>query len=85
MVSQKDTVIIDKDKVPGVRLVGAYTFLRDMGKTLAKDKAIQLVAADATEAKKIQNRWRAYFKGKAHSRKEVSPEGKITLYLWLDS
>jgi len=85
MVSQKDVTVIDKDKVPAGKLVGTYTFLRDMGGTLEKDKAIQVTAKDAAEAKKIQNRWRAYFKGVAHSRKEVLPGGKITVYLWKES
>jgi len=85
MVSRKDVLIIDKDKVPAGKLVGTYTFLRDMGKTLEKDKAIQTTAKDAAEAKKIQNRWRAYFKGVAHSRKEVLPDGKVTIYLWKES
>lgn len=85
MERRKDVLIIDKDKVPAGKLVGTYTFLRDMGKTLEKDKAIQLTAKDATEAKRIQNRWRAYFKGIAHSRKEAQPDGKITIYLWKES
>lgn len=85
MVSQKDTTIIDKAKVPAGKVVGTFTFLRDIGKTLAKDKAVQLTAGDAAEAKKVQNRWRAYFKGTAHSRKEALPDGKITVYLWLES
>ncbi len=85
MIDRKDVAVIDKDKVPAGKLVGAYTFLRDMGKTLEKDKAIQVTAKDAAEAKKIQNRWRAYFKGNAHSRKEARPDGKITVYLWKES
>ncbi|GAH45298.1 unnamed protein product [marine sediment metagenome] len=85
MVSKENIIIIDKDKVPPGRLVGTYTFLRDMGKTLEKDKAIQLTAKDAAEAKKVQNRWRAYYKGVAHSRKEELPSGKITVYLWKES
>lgn len=85
MVSRKDVLLIDKDKVPAGKLVGTYTFLRDMGKLLEKDKAIQLTAKDTAEAKKVQNRWRAYFKGTAHSRKEVLPDGKVTVYLWKES
>lgn len=85
MVEKKDTLIIDKSKVPAGKLVGAFTFLRDMGKTLATEKAIQIKTEDAPEAKKVQNRWRAYFKGKAHSRREVQPDGKIIVYLWLES
>lgn len=84
MVNRKDATIIALDKVPPSKLVGTYTFLRDMGKGLAKDQAIQLTANDATEAKKVQNRWRSYFKGKAHSKKETT-NGKITVYLWLES
>lgn len=85
MTSQKDATIIDKNKVPAGKLVGAYTFLRDMGKTLEKDKAIQIKTGDAAEAKKIQNRWRAYFKKEARTRREVQPDGKIMVYLWLES
>lgn len=84
MVNQQDLVIIDKAKMPAGKVIGQYTFLRDAGKKLADNKAILVKAADAPEAKKIQSRWRAYFKGNAHSRKEVSPDGKITVYLWLE-
>ena len=85
MVSKENVTVIDKDKVPAGKLVGTYTFLRDMGKILEGDKAIQLTASNAAETKKIQNRWRAYFKGVAHSRKEVLPDGKVTIYLWKES
>lgn len=84
MVNQEDATIISLDKVPPSKLVGAYTFLRDMGKVLGKNEAIQLTATDAIEARKVQNRWRSYFKGKAHSKKETT-NGKITIYLWLES
>ena len=85
MVSKNDVTVIDKAKVPAGKLVGTYTFLRDIGKTLEKDKAIQLTASNAAEAKKIQNRWRAYFKSNAHSRKELPLNGKVTIYLWKES
>lgn len=84
MVNKKDVTVIDKDKVPAGKQVGEYTFLRDMGKTLTKDQALQLKAQDAGEAKKIQNRWRAYFKKEARTRREVLTDGKITVYLWLE-
>ncbi|GAI15663.1 unnamed protein product [marine sediment metagenome] len=35
MVSKKDVTIVDRDKVPPGKLVGAYTFLRDMGNILS--------------------------------------------------
>lgn len=83
MVTKKDVHIINKSDVPAGRLIGQYTFLRDIGKTLSKDKAIEIVAKDAAEAKKIQNRWRAYFKGNTRSQREVQPDGKIKVYLSL--
>ncbi len=82
MVNAKDVNIIDKDKVPAGKLVGTYTFLRDMGKTLEKDKAIQVKAKDAAEAKKVQNRWRAYFKGESHTRHEAQSDGSVLVFLW---
>ncbi len=82
MVSQKDITIIEKGKIPAGKLIGTYTFLRDVGKTLEKDKAIQVMAKDVAEAKKVQNRWRAYFKGTAHSRKEVQSNKTVIIYLW---
>lgn len=85
MVSQKDALVIDKAKVPVGKVVGTYTFLRDMGKTLEKNEAIKITAPSQPDAKKIQTRWRAYFKGAAHSRKEALPEGKVLVYLWLES
>lgn len=84
MVSQKDALIIDKDYVPAAKVAGSYTFLRDMGKVLENDKAIQVKAVDAAEAKKVQNRWRAYFKKEAKTRKEVQSDGKVAVYLWLE-
>ncbi|GAI82962.1 unnamed protein product [marine sediment metagenome] len=84
MVSKKDTVIIDKGKVPAAKLVGSYTFLRDMGKALKDDEAIKVNCLNAVEAKKIQNRWRAYFKKEACTRREIQPDGKIIVYLWLE-
>lgn len=85
MVSQKDATIIGRADVPAGRIVATYTFLRDMGKTLEKDKAIRIKAADATEAKKIQNRWRAYFKKEARTRKDVRPDGTVMVFLWKES
>lgn len=84
MSDKRNALIIDKDKVPAGKIIGAFTFLRDMGETLGKNKAIQIEASDAQEAKKIQSRWRIYFKGRGHSRKQVSDD-KITIYLWLES
>lgn len=84
MVSKKDTVIIDKEKVPAAKVAGSYTFLRDMGKALEKDKAIQVNCLNAVEAKKVQNRWRAYFKKEACTRREIQPDGRIIVYLWLE-
>lgn len=83
MITQKDILTVDKDRVPLGKLVGAYAFLKDMGKALEGNKALQVPVEDATEAKTIQRRWRAYFKKEAHSRRQVQPDGKITLYLWL--
>ena len=83
MVTQKDVTVIDKDKIPVGRVVGTYTFLRDMGKALAKGQALQVPVADASEAKKVTGRWRAYFKGRAHSNREVKGD-KITVFLSLD-
>lgn len=83
MASQKDATIIDKTSIPAGKVIGTFTFLRDMGKTLAKNKAIQVTAEDAQEAKKIQNRWRSYFKNEARTRKEIKDD-KITVYLWLE-
>jgi len=85
VVDKKNVTIIEKDKVPGVKLVGEYTFLRDMGKGLKDEQAIQIKVKEAPEAKKIQNRWRAYFKGKAHTRKETQPDGSLLIYLWKES
>ena len=82
MSTREDASIVSMDKLPAPRIIGAYTFLRDMGKTLTKGKAIEIRADDAAEAKKIQNRWRAYFKGEAHTRKAAQPDGKVILYLW---
>jgi len=85
MVSKDNVTIIGKDKVPAGKLVGTYTFLRDIGETLEDNKAIQLTTSNTAEAKKIQNRWRAYFKKNSHSRKEVLPNSKVTVYLWKES
>jgi len=83
MVEQKDANVIDKTKVPAGRAIGAYTFLRDMGKKLTKSQAIEVSVKDTPEASKVQNRWRSYFKKDAHSRRETQANGKITVYLWL--
>lgn len=85
MVTKKDVLVIDKAAVPKARLVGSYTFLRDMGKALEKKQALQIKVADATEAKKVQSRWRSYFKGNAHSRKEAQPDNTLIVYLWLEN
>lgn len=85
MVTKNDTLVIDKSKVPTGKVVGTFTFLRDMGKALPNDKAIQVKAGDAAEAKKIQNRWRSYFKKQGKSRREVQPDNKILVFLWLES
>ncbi len=85
MVSQKDATIVGKAEVPAGRMVATYTFLRDMGKTLKKDKAIRIKATDATSAKKIQNRWRAYFKKGARTRKDVQADGSVLVFLWIES
>lgn len=84
MTDQKDALVIAKADVPTGKVVGTYTFLRDMGKTLGNDKAIQVKATDSGEAKKVQNRWRAYFKKEAKTRKEVQADGKVLVYLWLE-
>lgn len=85
MIDPKSATIIPKDKVPEGKLISKYTFLRDMGAKLTKEQAIQLKADDATEAKRIQSRWRSYFKKNGHSRREVFPDGKIMVYLWRES
>ena len=85
MITEKDAVVIDKSAIPTGKLIGKYTFLRDMGKTLAKEKAIQITTTDAKEAKKIQNRWRSYFKMQGKSRREIQPDSKIVIHLWLVS
>ena len=84
MIDVKDASIIEKSKVPAGKVTGTYTFLKDMGEKLSKEQAISVKAGDVAEAKKVQNRWRSYFKGKAHSRRELLPDGKATVYLWLD-
>lgn len=83
MAGQKDITIIDKSKIPVGKVKGTYTFLRDTGETLASNKAILITTTDVTEAKRIQNRWRSYFKSEARTRKEVK-DNKITVYLWLE-
>jgi len=81
-MDQKDVVVVGKDKVPAGRASGAYVLLKEMGQKLEKDKALQVKAKDAAEAKKLQNRWRAYFKKEACTRRDVQPDGSIMVYLW---
>jgi len=83
MATKKDATIIEKASIPAGKVVGTFTFLREMGETLTENKAIAITATDVQEAKKIQNRWRAYFKMEAKTRKEVKGD-KITVYLWLE-
>jgi len=85
MVDKKNVTVIPKEQVPGAKLVGEYTFLRDMGKDLKDEQAIQVKTKDTTEAKRVQNRWRAYFKSEAHTRKEVQKDGSVIVYLWKES
>ena len=85
MVEKNNATVIQKKTIPVGGVVGTFTFLRDMGKKLKEEEAISVKADDASEAKKIQNRWRAYFKSNAHSRKEATlDDGKVIVYLWLE-
>ena len=86
MTEKKDVVIISKDLVPAGRTIGTFTFLRDLGEALEEGQALQVKAKDAAEAKKLQNRWRAYFKKEAKTKKEVSADGKVVVvYFWRES
>jgi len=84
MLDKKSVSVIQKKQVPPGKVTGSFTFLREMGKDLAKDKALQIKAEDAKAAKQVQSRWRAYFKGTAHSRRDIQLDGTIMVYLWLE-
>lgn len=84
MLDQKSVSVVNKKQVPPGKVTGSFTFLRDKGKNLAKDQALQIKVEDAKAAKQVQSRWRAYFKGKAHSRRDIQPDGSIMVYLWLE-
>lgn len=84
-MKQESILVVARDKVPAGKAPGAYVLLRDMGQKLGKDEALQVKATDAAEAKKLQNRWRAYFKKEAHTRKDVQTDGSIIVYLWRES
>lgn len=59
---------------------GKFYFLKEMGAKVKQGEAIRIVADDAGEAKKIQSRWRAYFKDEATSRKVIEND-EIVVYL----
>jgi len=59
---------------------GKYYFLKEMGNNLKPTEVIRIVADDEKEAKKIQSRWRAYFKKEATTRK-ILENGELIVYL----
>jgi len=76
----KGEATVVKLAMPAVPARGKFYFLKEMGAKLKAGEAIRIVADDAVEAKKIQSRWRAYFKQEAITRK-ILENGELIVYL----